>query len=154
MTKKRAMRGVNEYKEYEDQLNEEEKQFVRQFYEEYHGGKPRGYKNSILSTEEQIKEAYRNYNTLYKDAFNVSRTLNKQQELTDDQREIYELAADESDWELVLCQQGEEEAVQTIMDQAIRDLDAGQNKKVVLSRFYVKMNRLKKEIQRQKRKQK
>lgn len=149
---KKALRGVMEWKEeYGDKLNNEEKEWAEKFYDEYEGGNPG--KHGILTSKEQIKEAYRNYNRLYSDAFNVSRMLNKQQEISSDQREIYELAADENDWETTFDQQGEEAAMNTIMDQAVRDIESGQDKRVVLSRFYVKMKRLNKLVQKEKRKQ-
>lgn len=157
--KKKALEGVMEYKDYHFKLTKEEKEWVKQFYDEYHGGNVTKYKEPILTASEHISEAYRNYNALYKDAFNVTRMLHKQQEIPEDQREIYELAADENDYETAFIraetpEQGYQDGTQVVMDQAIRDLDAGQDKKVVLSRFHVKMVRLRKMMNDEKRKQK
>ena len=151
--KKQAMNGVMEYKEYEHLLNAEEKEYIKQFYDEYHGGNAAKYEEPILTAKEHIKEANRNYNALYKDAFNVTRTLNIQEDLTENARLVYELAADDNDFETAFSQIGDEAAMQTIMDQAVRDIEAGQDLKVVLSRFHVKMIRLKKLMNEEKRKQ-
>lgn len=150
---KRALKGVMEYKEYKDKLSPEEQTWVKQFYDEYHGGNHSQYDDPILTTTEQIKEANRNYNSLYKDGFNVSKMLNSQTEITAEEREVYELASDEIDWETAVMQQGYEAGIDLIMEQAIRDLEANQDKKVVLSRFYVKMNKLYKLRNTEKRKQ-
>jgi len=151
---KKSLKGVMEWKqEYGDKLNEEETKWISQFYHEYEGGQANQYDEPILTTTEQIKEARRNYNTLYRDGFNVSKMLNVQESIDDSQQEVYELASDEIDWETAYNQQGEVVAAEIIMIQTIRDLDAGQDKKVVLSRFYVKMRRLSKTVQQEKRKQ-
>jgi len=151
---KKALKGVMEYKEYIDQIDDPKtREWIKQFYNEYHGGNPTQYENSILETQEQISEAYRNYNALYKDAFAVSKMLDNQKEITDDEREIYELAADETEWETAYMQIGPEAATEVIFQQTIRDLKTSLDKKVVLSRFYVKMNKLTKEIRKEKRKQ-
>jgi len=152
-TNKRALAGVMEWKEYREQLNEDEQAWVDQFYKEYYANGRYNYEEPLLTTEDQKKEANRNSNSLYRDAFSVSRMLNNQAEISEDQREVYELASDEADWEVTLNQQGEDAATSLIMEQAVRDLDAGQDKKVVLSRFYVKMRRLNKTIQQEKRRQ-
>jgi len=154
---KKALEGVMEYKEYDnwDQFTDEEKAYAKQFYNEYYANGMYNEENPILTAKDHIKEAHRNYNRLYQDAFNVTKNLNKQVELTDDQREVLELASDEVDYETAFKQGGYELAIQFVMDQAIRDIENKiMNKKVVLSRFYVKMIRVKKLLNEEKRKQK
>lgn len=139
---KRALKGVMEYKEYADQLSDDDLEWVKQFYDEFHGGNHSVYDEPILTTSGQIKEANRNYNNLYHDAFAVSNTLHKQVEISPDDREVYELATDELEWETVVNRYGYEVGADLIMMQTLNALDTSKDKKVVLSRFYVKMNKL------------
>jgi len=148
MAKKKALEGAFEYLEYVDSLSKEDAAWVRQFYNEYEAGGSYGQENPILTTNEQLKDARRKYNNLYRDAYNVSRNIGKLK-YTEDQREVMELASDEQEWETAYVQGGLELAIHVIMDQATRDIEAGQELKVCLSRFYVKMERARKNKQRE-----
>lgn len=148
--RKKAMQrnDVLEYHQYLDKLSGEEKKWVKQFYKEYYGNDSYNQECPIITADEHLQEARRNHNSLYRDALSVTKTLASQEEFTPDQMEVIELAGDESDYELAFSQGGYELASETVMNQAIRDLDAGQDKKVVLSRFYIKFERLRKMKQR------
>ena len=152
---KKALRGLMEYKEYQDKLGTEkryamrdgrceklndaeveyakqtgetlysEKEFIEKFYNEMYDNGTYGKEDVILAKDVYQGELNRNYNTLYRDAFNVSRNMDRLETLTDDQREVLELAADMSDEEKAFQQGGRELAYQVIMDHAVRDLENG-----------------------------
>ena len=75
-------------------------------------------------------------------------------ELTDSQREVLELASDELEWEEAYMQAGPKYATELIFKQAERDILAGLTIEVVLSRFYIKMRNLDKQVLKEKRKTK
>lgn len=177
---KKALRGVMEYREYENQLSDDkryvmregkceklndaeveeavqngeviysEKEFIKKFYDEMYD---KGFYGDgvILAKDVYKKEAHRNAHSLYRDAFNVSRNMDRLETLTEDQREVLELAADMSAEELAYAQGGRELAYQVIMDHSVRDLENGLDPRVVLSRYYIKMNKIKRQHRREKR---
>lgn len=127
-----------------------EEEIARKFYSEYYA-KDLYEEETILSKDVYRKEAHRNNNRLYADAFNVARNTNRLRELTNDEREILELASDESDYETAYLQGGPELAYQVLMDQAVRDLNAGIDQRTVLARYHIKMCKVKRQVNRERR---
>lgn len=178
---KKALRGVLEYKQYDIPLSKvkswvirdgkmvglaekdlekaeaagetlySEEELAKKFYHEYYAKDLYG-EDVILSEEVHRKEAHRNNYALYADAFNAAKNIDGLKELTEDQRKVLEMASDLSDYELAYKQGGPELAYQVIMDQSVRDLKSGIDPRVVLSRYHVKMNKVKRQHNKEKRK--
>lgn len=149
MKKKKRARSVGvelemEYKEYAHKLNKEEREWVEQFYYEEYGNGMYHTEDPILVTEEQLKEARRNHNSIHRDAFNAARKAGQLEELSDEDRQFMEDASDEWDWQNAFKTMGYEAAVNIIFNQTAKELQVIDTK-TTLIRFYVKMERLRRE---------
>ncbi len=145
-----------EFMEYYDKLSEDEKKYIRQFYEEYHQAKFYTSRENIILDEDMKKEAIRNSNQAYRDdAFSVAQKNGDLCEFTEDQSQFMEEASDHWAWNNVFKQFGFEEAARCIMDQAVDSLkNTVVDESVILMRFYSKMNELSRLNRREKQRKK
>lgn len=138
-----------EYKEYIDQLNEEEQVFIKKFYNEMYANRvyvPADYR--LLQSEEMIKESNRINNMRNRDMFEVKKRRNQLDSIEDKPNyDMQELNDDDIDWHQILDMFGYESAVNFIIDQSIDEFrHEALDKRLILIRFYVKMNKLKREM--------
>ena len=153
MNRKKAVVAEMEYLEYKDSLTPDELKYVQQFYNEYYAKGSNWQDDPLLTSNEQLKEARRTNNYyVYKDAFTVARNLGKLDELSPSEREVMELGSDELDWESAYAQGGPEFATDIIFKQAERDIKNSITINTALARFYVKMEKLRKQTLKEKRK--
>ena len=142
-----AVRDELEYIDYIDKLDPQDQEYVKQFYYEYYG--KGGYnipeEERILTIGEMIKEANRVNNSLDRDAFSRSKSR-KRLDYLEDQYEPNVVDDDRDlDWEDIFTASGYEAALKKIMDDSIDDLiNSTLEYDVILVRFYVKMDRLRK----------
>jgi len=148
-----------DYREYEDELSDSEREWVEQFYHEYYANLM-----SEIPEEDRIQtegymliEGYRRYNQLYRGIFEVAEAT-KTLEYSDDDQEFMEDASNEWEWRDALKIGGYEMASQTIIVQAMNELrrshaDWSKEWPAILARMYVKMNEMRKEYNREQRKQ-
>lgn len=132
-----------EFIEYLDSLNPEDQEYVKQFYYEYYN---KGSANipedqRLLSTKKMISEAHRTANSLYRDAFNYTKNRDMLAYLEDESNELnYERPGD---WQAVFVARGYEAALETIVNEALAELENKQlQTKNSLIRFYIRMDRL------------
>jgi len=141
---------------YKETLDEESRAWAEQFDREWlkNGTYDVPAKERILKTKEQRKEANRNYNRVKRDALYVaSRMPGQLLELDEEARVFMEDAADEFDWRNTYKIQGFKPASELIYDQAIRELDIKKidDWKTVLIRMYIKLEKLRKLNDKEKR---
>lgn len=152
MSKKKAVVEQMEYLDYKDKLDEYETKWIQQFYNEYYAKGSYSQEDPLLTSEEHMREANRTNNSLYRDALSVALNMGTLTELSDSQREVLELSSDEIEWEDAYSKAGERYAMDLIFKQAVRDLNTDKDKEVTLSRFYIKMEKLRKQMLKEKRK--
>lgn len=145
MSKKLKPKLANQdYLEYYDQLDENEKEWIKQFYEEYHEGRFYTKRDNIIKDEEVKKEAIRNSNQTYRDdLFSVAQREGLLTSLTGDQQDFMEEASDFWEWNNIYKQFGYEQAAECILQQAIDDIRNSEiDEEITLMRFYSKMREL------------
>lgn len=138
-----------EYKDYIDQLNEEEQVFIRKFYNEMYANRiyvPEDYR--LLQTEEMIKESNRINNMRNRDLFEVKKKRGQLDSLEDKPKyDMQQITDEDVDWHQILDMFGYESAVNFIIDQCIDEFQHDAlDKRLILVRYYVKMNKLKREM--------
>ena len=140
-----SVRREMEYCEYIDQLDDNEKEYIKQFYHEYYNKGSTGLakKERLLVTEDMIQDARRVNNSLYRDGFTYTKNRNMLEYIENDEN-----ADSESNvitWEMAFNLYGYEAALNCIVDNAVFELS---NKKLTpvytLIRFYIRMERLRK----------
>ena len=142
-----------DYIEYYNKLSDEEKKFIRQFYREYYfDGVSTTKENAIIKDPDMLKEARRNHNSMKTEALFRAKKDGVLSELTPRDEVFMNDASDEWDWELVYKQQGHLEAVEFITKIAKEEINAGVDIETVLLRYYEKRDRLRRMINRDKRK--
>lgn len=141
-----------DYLDYIDELSEEEAEWVRKFYQEYHFDT--GYKGKrILKSKEAKREASRNNNMNKTDAFFRARKEGDLGMLNENHRQFMEDASDEWEWQDAFKVGGPEAALEHITNQTLRDLENNKlDKKTTLMRYYEKRDRLRRQINRERHK--
>lgn len=138
------MRFEKDYLTYSNKLSDEDKAWIKQFYNEYYCA-PSLNENSIIKDPAHKTDANRIHNSSYSDIFSIAERTGSLVELSGDEERFMTDASDEWDWKNTYKIQGYEAAVQDIFYQAERDL---QNKtidvKLTLARFLNKFLELKK----------
>jgi hypothetical protein len=140
-----------EYTEYLNQLSPQEKRYIKQFYNEYYDGGvyTRRQKDRIIKKPSHVKEAGRNNNASTRDAFAVAKKLGL---LVTDDREA-SVDVQDGDWAEEYKIGGVEAATNVILDETIEDLDnMNLEVRTTLVRFFIKMYRLLKVVNREARK--
>lgn len=140
-----------EYLEYWNSLSKEEQKWISQFYHEFYndGVSFTEPEKRILQTKEMQKEARRNHNSMKRDAYEVAEKSGGLDYLYDERRRFAESEADFEYLE-VFDSQGYEAAVQFLVDETIPDLDnMSLDLNIVLIRFYLKMEELRRHRNRQ-----
>ena len=138
------MAPETDLQEYYSKLSPEEKEWAKKFYREYYGVDFYGEEENIIKDKEIKSEAHRNHNSQFRDALSVAEKTGSLRDLTDSEREFMEAASDE--WEYMDAYKllGYGEALKVLILQTERDiLKGGSDLKVVLARFIVKFNNLK-----------
>lgn len=139
-----------EYREYIDQLSPEDQIWVRKFYNEMYANRifiPE--ENRIIQSEEMLKESNRINNMRNRDLFEVKKNR-RQLDSLENPMVFDEIAEEDLDWHVILDMFGYEEAMNFIMDQTFEELSHnGLDERLTLVRFYIKMNKLKKEMGQQ-----
>ena len=155
MSKKKLVVKEMEYLEYADGLDEESAAWVKKFYNEYYAKGSYSQDDPLLTSESQLKEARRVNNSLYRDALSISLGTGRSTEVSDytmSQKEVLEMSSNELEWEMAYKQAGQEYATELIFKQAERSIADGLVVSTVLARFYVKMEKLRKQVAHEKRK--
>jgi hypothetical protein len=132
-----------EYREYLDKLSAEEREYVKKFYEQlYAGGVYDG--DSEELAESFVREANKNYNSLTRDLLDVAKDNGLLKNLDENDTRFMEDACDEWSWRDEFDKHGYRHAALMIYEQTENDLKNSQiDVKVTLTRFYEKMNSLK-----------
>lgn len=139
-----------DYKEYFNSLSDEEKKFIKRFYQDFYQGHHN--REGSVITEEMKEEATRNLNYYKTELFYQKDKLNH---LPEDYDLFMQDASDEWDWQNELNRNGYEAALEMIYEQAIRDLDNKyMDKKTVLMRYYEQRDRLRRMENKEKREKK
>jgi hypothetical protein len=152
MAKKNTAFKEASHVDYWSRLDDEEKEFLNEFNEEFHGGSATHKGTGLITGTEAIKEANRNHNSIYQDAFNVSLNTGKLTELTMEDRRKLEVAQDESEWQNIFKESGRREATEAIFDQLEQEINDGVDLKVAAARFHIKLQTLAKYARDEKRK--
>lgn len=142
-----------DYKEYENELNKEEKLWVKKFYAEYYDGGVYSVPKDkrLLNTEEMVKEANRRNYSGQNDIYDVSEKTGLLAEYNDG-RAHFDLEDPDMDWETVYKYTSYNLAADFLMNECIGELKIKiLDKKLTLARFYIKMDLLRKAHQRDKR---
>lgn len=138
-----SVRREMEYCEYIDQLNDEEQEYIKQFYHEYYN---KGFTKipedeRILKTDELLKIARRVNNSLSRDAFTYTANRNLQQSLEDQ----LVVASEPEGWEHKFVYLGYESALEYILIETLQEIDNSLvDNRIALIRCYIKMERLRK----------
>jgi hypothetical protein len=154
MSRKKAVVRNMEYMDYVKDLSKEEKVWIEQFYAEYYANGSYSAEEPLLTSKTQLRDARKMNNSLYRDALNVGLNQQNLMELPAAERELINEATDEMEWEDAYAQAGPQWATELIFKQAVRSLDDGLKPETVLARFYVKMEKLRKQILKEKRNEK
>lgn len=136
------------YIDYYDQLNDEEKKFIRQFNREYHGDdisrKKREGKKVLITDPEVQKEARRNHNIQKTDMFCKGKREGGLVEY-DENRDFMEDASDDWEWRDVYVRDGYDAAVEFIDKLCLNEIkNRKMEGRVVLSRYYSRREELRK----------
>lgn len=144
-----------EFEQYADQLSPEELQWVKKFYYEMYGNAiynaPKDFR--LLKTDELIKQSNRIRNRSKTDAYVVSKTAGKLYYTEDNNGLMPDIEKEDGlSWELVYTYYGYEQALDFIIQETLKELQAGGlDPRLTLVRFYIKMERLGKENRKDKR---
>lgn len=143
-----------DYLDYAGQLSDYEREFIEQFYKEYYfNGKPAEGKEKIITDKDMQQEANRHNNSYGQDLLFRAKKDGNLQTMNENARQFMEDAHDEWEWEDAFKQGGFELAIKVITEQTIRDLENSKlDKTVVLTRYYEKREKLRKQMRREKRK--
>ena len=145
-----------DFLDYIDELPEEEKEFIKQFYREYYfdGVTGKTAEERVIKSEEAIKEARRNHNSMKTDMLFRAKKEGFYDTVNSASAEQFmEDASDEWEWQDAFKLLGFEGALKVITDQTIRDLDNKHlNTEIVLARYYEKRDRLRRVLNKEKRK--
>lgn len=132
-----------------------EREYLRRFNAEWYYGtrqKKNGYQ--VITTKEGQQEAERNNNNNKRDALATAVRRGQLEELRPEHQDFMEHASNEWEWQDVYKIAGPEQAKHVIFEQAKRDIEDGViDLDVILSRFVIKMMKLK-TLNERKRKQK
>jgi hypothetical protein len=136
-----------EYREYEDQLNEDELIYIKKFYNEMYANRiyiPEDYR--LVNNEDMIKESNRINNRRNRDLMEVKGNRGQLDSLTEANVNHVKINIDDSqDWHCVYDMFGYEFAMNFIIDSFIDELNCIElDKRLTAIRFYIKMNKLKK----------
>lgn len=145
-----------EYKEYADQLPEEERKWVENFYLEYYSqtGYYKDKDKRIIQNEEIQAEANRNHNKLKTDILDRNRIEPGAVSYLGDYDNFIQTETDDN-WEEFFRTSGPELAFNEIIYETLIDLENKNiNKELTLARFYSKMAKLGRLIRRDKRENK
>lgn len=143
-----------DYLEYQDQLNDDQREWLKQFYEEYYfNGKPGEGKEKIITSEEMQQEANRINNSYASDLLFRAKKEGALAQVNDNYHQFMQDASDDFEWEDAYKQGGFELAIKVITGQALRDLkNENIQQAVVLTRYYEKRDRLRRQVNKEKRK--
>lgn len=136
----------HDYLEYIDELDDKEQEFLKKFYDEFHFAKiPK--KGGVLNSDDMKSQAQRNNNMNRTDVLFRSKKDGFLQDLDENAIAFLEEAHDEWSWENAFYQaetidEGFIDAVALITQQAVRDIEAGQQIEIILLRYYEKRDRL------------
>lgn len=140
-----------DYKEYIKTLSPEDAEYAKRFYDDYYNNHHHR-EDAIITDEEMKVEANRNFNNAQTDAVNGVDGVNYLPENYDD---FMSAASDAWDWQNALKLFGYEAALETITEQAIRDLDNSKiQKTIVLTRYYEQRDNLRRMENKDKREKK
>lgn len=149
-------RSQMEYKEYVGKLDADDARYIKQFYEEYYAELTSNLEPNerIINTKEMIQEARRIHNNYKTDMFDIGQRTGTL-EYADEDKEFMETASKEWEWRDAYAIGGEELAYQAVMYQArnelIEETDNNKGWMIILARMYIKLNSLRKLIERQRR---
>ena len=120
-----------------------EKEYMRRFNNEWYYGSRNG-EYKVINSVEGRREAERNNNRNKRDVMSLAERTGTLSELTDDESQFMNEASNEWEWQNVYKTAGPKEATLVIYEQAKRDiLDKIIELDVILSRFVIKMMKLK-----------
>jgi hypothetical protein len=145
-----------DFLDYIDKLSEEDEEYVKKFYREFYFD---GLSNTpedthIITSEEGKKEARRNHNSMKTDMLFKAKQQGTYTSLSNSSSaQFMEDASDEWEWQDAFKILGFEGALKVITEQTIRDLENKVlEKEIVLARYYEKRDRLRRALNREKRK--
>jgi len=142
---KKSYVDIFECNEYKDQLNDEEKNWVEQFYKEYYFADFYKEEEPLIKDPEVRTESIRNHNTKFKDVltFASRHGLLIKEEFMEDASDSWEI-------DNAYKVGGIELSLNVSMDQTITSLNNEEltDKKLILARFYIKTNNIVKEHMR------
>lgn len=142
-----------EYREYIDQLSDEEKKFVKDFYLEYYAqdGYYKDPEERIIQSKELQSEANRNHQMLKTEVLEINRSNPGLLSYISRENEPYLSEENDVVWE-DLYKVSIELAFNEIMYQTLTDIENENiDKELTLTRFYFKMKKLGRLIRRDKR---
>lgn len=162
---------INEFVEYADQLDDTnrihklpngtlvtEKEWITQFYAEYHKADFYNLNDHIIKDEEIRKEAIRNKNSIDRDDALHKAYRSGTADDYEEHRQLFETTefmdsvSNENELHNVLLEQGLEGAMRHLMNQCLENLDNKYlTKHFTLSQFYIKMRKLYKLYTKEKR---
>ena len=146
-----------DYLNYIDQLNPEQQELVKEFYKEYYfddiSRKKKEGLQPIITDPDIEAEARRNHNSMKTDALFRGKKDGTLNMASDNTIDFMEDVSDELEWEDVFKIFGYEEAVKSIVAQTINNLENSKlSKENILLRYYEKRDRLRRMLNREKRK--
>lgn len=115
------MNVEKDYIEYLKKLSPEDREWVKQFYNEYYRA-PSITEDSIIKDPDMKKEANRVHNTMYRDIYSIAERTGALSELADDEQRFMQDATDEWSWQNVYKSQGYAAAIKEIFYQTENDL--------------------------------
>lgn len=138
---------MNTCVDYWEKLSFKDKQWLKQFNDEYYNNGIYKAETPILNTPELVREANRNYNNLKRDALELVTRQDSYGDLSKIDKEFMEAASDEWDWRDAFKIGGEELAGHVIFMITIRELldtvkDPYDKWPLILARLHIRMRHL------------
>lgn len=125
-------------------LSDEEKDYLEQFNKEWYYGTRKGNKYEFHVDPDERAECERRNNMNKRDALSVAERTGKLDPLVEDETQFMQEASDEWEWQDVYKMLGPDAATHVIFEQAKRDINETTiDLDVILSRFAIKMYKLK-----------